>query len=83
MLAVNEIITPVQLLQEIEPLLKEYFIGNFEIKGNALNLKFKNGQNFILKIAEIIKNESWRFFDEYKAKYVGIIPETKCISILW
>lgn len=55
--AANEIITPIQLLQEIEPLLKEYFIGDFEIKDNALNLKFKNGQIFKLKIAEIIKNE--------------------------
>ena len=55
--AVNEIITPIQLLQEIEPLLKEYFIGDFEIKDNSLNLKFKNGQIFKLKIAEIIKNE--------------------------
>ena len=56
--AVNEIITPLQLLQEIEPLLKEYFIGNFEIENNALNLRFKNGQTFKLKIAEVVINES-------------------------
>lgn len=42
--AVNEkTITSLQLLQEIEPLLKEYFIGSFEIKNNALNMSFKNG----------------------------------------
>ena len=58
LLAVNEIITPIQLLQEIEPLLKEYFIGDFKIVNNAINLNFKNGQTFKLKIAEIIKNES-------------------------
>lgn len=52
--AVNEHITPLQLLQEIEPLLKEYFIGDFEIKNNALNMKFKNGQTFVLKICEVI-----------------------------
>ena len=47
-------ITPVQLLQEIEPLLKEYFIGDFEVKNNALNLSFKNGQYFKLKIFEVV-----------------------------
>ena len=52
--AVNEHITPLQLLQEIEPLLKEYFIGEFEVKSNALNMKFKNGQTFILKIGEVV-----------------------------
>lgn len=52
--AVNEIITPLQLLQEIEPLLKEYFIGDFEIKNNALDFEFKNGQKFKLKICEVI-----------------------------
>ena len=52
--AVNEHITPLQLLQEIEPLLKEYFIGEFEIENNALNMKFKNGQSFKLKICEVI-----------------------------
>ena len=57
LLAVNEIITSIQLLQEIEPLLKEFFIGDFEIKDSTLNLKFKNGQTFKLNIAEIIKNE--------------------------
>ena len=48
-------ITPLQLLQEIEPLLKEYFIGSFEIKNAALNLHFKNGQNFKLTVCETIK----------------------------
>ena len=46
--------TPVQLLQEIEPLLKEYFIGDFEVKENALNMSFLNGQKFKLKICEVI-----------------------------
>lgn len=52
--AVNENITPIQLLQEIEPLLKEYFIGEFEVVHNSLNMRFKNGQSFILKICEIV-----------------------------
>lgn len=49
--AVNEgEITPLQLMQEIQPLLNEYFIGDFEIKNNVLRLIFKNGQNFNLQI---------------------------------
>ena len=53
--AVNEEnITPLQLLQEIQPLLKEYFIGDFEIEDNALNMTFKNGQTFKLKICEVV-----------------------------
>lgn len=49
--AVNEgEITPLQLMQEIQPLLKEYFIGDFEIKNNVLRLIFKNGQIFNLQI---------------------------------
>lgn len=56
--AVKETINSLQLLQEIVPLLKEYFIGDFEVENNALNLNFKNGQTFKLKIAEIVKNES-------------------------
>ena len=50
----EENITPLQLLQEIQPLLKEYFIGDFEIKDNALNMTFKNGQTFKLKICEVV-----------------------------
>ena len=51
--AESEIITPQQLLQEIEPLLEEYFIGDFEIKNNSINMGFKNGQNFHLAICEL------------------------------
>ena len=51
--AMNEVINPLQLLQEIEPLLEEYFIGNFEIKNNALTMSFKNGQTFKLIIGEV------------------------------
>ena len=52
--AVNEHITPLQLLQEIAPLLEEYFIGEFEIENNALSMKFQNGQLFKLKIGEVV-----------------------------
>ena len=49
--AVNEgEITPLQLMQEIQPLLNEYFIGDFEIKNNVLRLIFKNGHIFNLQI---------------------------------
>ena len=52
MYAVNEVINPLQLLQEIHPLIQEYFIGDFEIKNNALIISFKNGQTFKLTIEE-------------------------------
>ena len=53
--AANEgVINPLQLLQEIEPLLREYFIGDFKIKDNAISMHFKNGQRFALKICEIV-----------------------------
>lgn len=45
-------ITPLQLLQEIQPLLKEYFIGDFEIQNNALKMTFLNGQIFELSVEE-------------------------------
>lgn len=48
----KEIIKPIELLQEIEPLLKEYFIGGFEIEEGAIILSFKNGQRFRLVIEE-------------------------------
>lgn len=44
----KEIISRIDLLQEIEPLLNEYFIGGFEIKDNAIIMNFKNGQRFRL-----------------------------------
>ena len=47
-------ITPLQLLQEIQPLLKEYFIGEFNIDSNAVNMSFKNGQKFKLTIGEVV-----------------------------
>lgn len=57
--AVNEKnINTLQLLQEIEPLLKEYFIGDFEIENNSIKMTFKNSQTFNLIISEIVKNES-------------------------
>ena len=52
--AVNENINPLQLLQEIEPLLKEYFIGKFEVENNALNMTFENGQKFKLVIGGVV-----------------------------
>ena len=51
--AEKEIIKSVDLLQEIEPLLREYFIGNFEMENNAMILSFINGQRFRLIAEEI------------------------------
>ena len=41
------------LLEEVEPLLREYFIGEFELTAKAINLNFKNGQKFRLTIEEL------------------------------
>ena len=51
--AVKEVITPIHLLEEIEPLIKEYFIGDFCLKNNALYLSFENGQSFRLTVGEV------------------------------
>ena len=51
----EETITPLKLLEEIQPLLKEYFIGNFKIEHNAINIRFLNGQKFRLTIGEVIQ----------------------------
>ena len=47
-------INPLQLLQEIEPLLQEFFIGDFEIVNRGLVMRFKNGQSFVVKVCEIV-----------------------------
>lgn len=49
----DETIKPIDLLQEIEPLLKEYFVGGFEIKDDSIILSFNNGQQFRLVIEEV------------------------------
>ena len=54
--AINEeSISPLQLLQEIQPLLKEYFIGNFKIENNAIKMRFLNGDKFNLTIGKVIQ----------------------------
>ncbi len=40
------------LIREIEPLIKDYFVGDFKITKEGLELKFLNGQTFILTISE-------------------------------
>lgn len=47
-------ITPRQLLEEIQPLLSEYFIGGFELEDGALRLRFFNGQSFKLSVTEAV-----------------------------
>lgn len=42
----EEKINAIELLQEIEPLLKEYFIADVHMEGSALQMKFSNGQTF-------------------------------------
>lgn len=44
------------LLQEVEPLIKDYFIGDFKLTEEGLLLKFLNGQTFLLTISEITEN---------------------------
>ena len=41
-----------QLLQEIEPLIKDYFVCNVALTEEGLMLDFGNGQSFVLSITE-------------------------------
>lgn len=40
------------ILLEIEPLIKEFFICDADMEGNSLTLKFLNGQKFTLTATE-------------------------------
>ena len=48
----NEQIESKQLLQEIEPLIKEYFICDVALTKEGLQLNFSNGQSFVLTVKE-------------------------------
>lgn len=50
----NEKIEGEQLLQEIEPLIKDYFVCNVELTQEGLRLDFGNGQSFVLLIKETV-----------------------------
>lgn len=53
-LAVNEqTIYAKDLLEEIEPLFREYFIGGFDLTAEAIILNFRNGQKFRLTVEEL------------------------------
>ncbi|MDE7088752.1 MAG: hypothetical protein K2O54_01395 [Prevotella sp.] len=49
----KENIKPADLLQEIEPLLREYFIGTFELTDDTIKMSFENGQKFRLVIGGV------------------------------
>lgn len=42
-----------ELVEEILPVVGDYFKGEFELDGNAIICKFANGQTFRLKAEEI------------------------------
>lgn len=46
--------TACDLLQEIIPLIKDYFIGSFEIESNSISMQFLNGQKFRLTAGEVV-----------------------------
>lgn len=41
------------LALEIEPLIRDYFVGDFELDGNKISCKFLNGQKFIITVGEV------------------------------
>jgi len=45
------------LIREIEPLIKDYFVGDFAITKEGLELKFLNGQTFILTVSEKVNRD--------------------------
>lgn len=51
----NEIIEPIDLLQEILLLLEEYFIGSFAVKENFIEMSFYNGQQFQLSCQNLAR----------------------------
>lgn len=53
MAAAEERFDSKSLLEEIEPLLREYFIGRFDLNCEAIILNFKNGQKFRLTAEEL------------------------------
>lgn len=40
------------IIEEIEPLFREYFVGNFTFEDGELGLSFYNGQRFRLGVRE-------------------------------
>ena len=45
--------TAEELLQEIELLVKEYFLATYEEFGNAFIMSIPNGQRFSVKVEEV------------------------------
>ena len=45
-------ITGKSIIEETEPLIKEFFKGNVEISGDCLVISFLNGQKFRLSATE-------------------------------
>lgn len=46
-------ITALELLEEIKPLLDDYFVGEICLLGNAIAYQLPNGQTFYLKAEAI------------------------------
>lgn len=44
-------VTATEILQEIQPLLSEYFQGGNQMEGNALWISLPNGQKFKLEVS--------------------------------
>lgn len=52
--AFNYTVTSYDLLLDLKTLMSEYYVATFDINGEKLILKFNNGQQFELKIDEVI-----------------------------
>lgn len=50
----EEPITANDLLEEIKPLLKDYFAGEIFLIDNSILYKLPNGQNFLIKAEEVV-----------------------------
>ena len=57
-----------QLLEEIQPLIDEYFVCNTYLENDELKIVFLNGQNFIL---------GGEVTDKKGGKYPDIMPKIK------
>ena len=54
LIAANEPpVSPQDLLDEIEPILKDYFVGQFHRGGNGLFYKLPNNQTFVFAVTDL------------------------------
>lgn len=47
-------VTAKDLLEEIKPLLKDYFVGEISSADDGITYRLPNGQSFLIKVEEVV-----------------------------